>query len=120
VPRIRVTARPAPSAAVAPPPARTWVEAVRDGRSTADGRALLALAYRSRLRYARTRQYQSFLSTPDPTAPNRTTYEYTVSAATAAPVRTGDDGGGGGVPLALVLGAVVLAGGALVVLWAHL
>lgn len=129
-PRLRMTATPAPAAAVPQPPAATWAAAVRERRPGTSGRRLLELAFRAKLAYERTRQYQAFLGSPagpnvlrGPLGPSRTTYVFrTVEAALATPTaRPGrEDSGGAAVPLLLVVGGALVAGAGLVVLWAHL
>ena len=73
------------------------------------------------LAYARKRQYDQFLASPDPTGPSSTTYEYrTAPAVKAARVAgTSEDGGDhtlGWIVLGLGLAAAVPAGA---VIWAH-
>jgi hypothetical protein len=109
--------------ALRPPRGATWREAVRRRLVPVDGRALLTETIATLLRVARTRQYETFLTNPDPlfrAGGDRTVYAYrTVAAAQAVPPTSSDDGGHG-VLLAVLLavGGTALAGG-LVVLWAH-
>lgn len=103
-PSIRVVAEPLPAAAVPPPSAGTLDAAI--------------LGY---LRYARARQYQTFLANPDPAGPSRTTYVFETAtpeptAATPDPDPTDDPG----LPAAVVVAGLALVGFGLVVLWAHL
>jgi hypothetical protein len=67
---------------VAPPGTRTWVSAHRRGR-LGDPRRLLRRAIGLELTYARQRQYDMFLASPDIAGPSETTYVY----RTAAPAR---------------------------------
>jgi hypothetical protein len=101
-PRLRLVARPVVRATIPPRSARTLQAAV--------------LGY---LRYARTRQYQSFLANPDPRGPSATTYVYeTVTAERTAPPEP-QAAGDSELPTAIVLGGLTLLGLGLVVLWAH-
>jgi hypothetical protein len=73
------------------------------------------------LTYARRRQYDMFLSSPDQTGPSSTTYEYrSAAAATTAPVAATSGGSSdhtlGWIVLALGLTAAVPVGA---VIWAH-
>jgi hypothetical protein len=129
-PELRVTATPAPAAALPRPPAASWTAAVRQGRLRTSGRRLLETAFRAKLGYERTRQYQAFLGSPagpnvlrGPLGPSRTTYVFrTVAAVLATPTARPSRGEpeGVAVPLLLVVGGTLLAGAGLVVLWAHL
>jgi hypothetical protein len=101
-PKLRIVATPVVAAALPPASARTLRAAV--------------LGY---LRYARTRQYQAFLANPDSRGPSSTTYVYeTVERGAAAPEATPSDDSA--LPTAVVVGALMLVGVGLVVLWAHL
>lgn len=104
VPRLRIVARPLVAAALPPRSARTL-------RAT-------VLGY---LRYARTRQYQTYIANPDPLGPSRATYVYDTAAAkpTAAPLEP-ENSDDSSLPPALVVGGLALLGLGLVVLWAHL
>jgi hypothetical protein len=103
-PRIRVVAEPLPAAAIPPRSVPTLDDAI--------------LGY---LRYARTRQYQTFLANPDPAGPSSTTYVFETAAAErpgAAPEpEPAEDPG---LPAPVVFAALALLGVGLVVLWAHL
>jgi hypothetical protein len=104
VPRLRIVARPLVAAALPPRSARTL-------RAT-------VLGY---LRYARTRQYETYIANPDPIGPSRATYVYDTAAAkrTAVPpgLQHSDDSV---LPAALAVGGLALLGLGLVVVWAHL
>ncbi|HET8872511.1 MAG TPA: hypothetical protein VFM83_02385 [Gaiellaceae bacterium] len=104
VPRVRIVARPLVAAALPPRSARTL-------RAT-------VLGY---LRYARARQYETYLANPDPQGPSRATYVYDTAAATrtAAPLEPehSDDSA---LPAAILVGGLTVLGLGLVVLWAHL
>ena len=104
VPQVRIVARPLVAAALPPRSARTLQAAV--------------LGY---LRYARARQYQTYIANPDPRGPSRATYVYDTAAAqrSAAPPEPehSDDSV---FPAAIVVGGLALLGLGLVVLWAHL
>jgi hypothetical protein len=79
-------------------------------------RALLTRVTRTVLTLARVRQYQSFLGNPDPTGTNATTYRY-VTAARPRPVAAAETASRGrdwARTLAIVAGAGVAAGAALV------
>jgi hypothetical protein len=103
-PRVRIVARPLVAAALPPRSARTLQAAV--------------LGY---LRYARARQYQTYIANPDPQGPSRATYVYDTAAAkrVAAPPEPehSDDSALSGV---ILVGGLTVLGLGLVVLWAHL
>jgi hypothetical protein len=103
-PRLRIVARPLVAAALPPRSARTL--------------RVTVLGY---LRYARTRQYETYIANPDPLGPSRATYVYDTAAAKRAAVppepEHSDDFA---LPAALVVGGLALLGLGLVVLWAHL
>ncbi len=104
VPRLRIVATPLVAAALPPGSARTL-------RAT-------VLGY---LRYARTRQYQTYIANPDPLGPSRATYVYdTAAAKRTAPPAEAEHSDDSGLPPALVVGGLALLGLGLVVLWAHL
>src|SRR5207237_1427942 len=63
-----------------PPAARSWVTAAAEKRLGPDLRRLLARAIRAELTYARKRQYDMFLASPDPTGPGAATYVYRTAA----------------------------------------
>jgi hypothetical protein len=103
-PTIRVVAEPVVDAALPRPPARTLNTAIT--------------AY---LRYARTRQYLTFLANPDARGPSRTTYVFETAAPEPSAARPGpepeDDSG---LPAIAVAAGLALLALGLVVLWAHL
>jgi hypothetical protein len=102
--RIRVLAEPLAAAATQGSPA--------------GGLRAAILAY---LRYARVRQYLTFLANPDPAGPSRTTYVFetaTQEPSAAGPRPQPDDDPS--LPAPLVVAGLTLLGLGLVVLWAHL
>ena len=101
-PKLRLVVDPAPRAALPPRSART-LEATVAGY----------------LRYARTRQYERYLANPDPTGRTVTTYLYETAASPRAAADAGRSSDESGLPTALVVGLVVVAGLGLLVLWAH-
>jgi len=119
VPKLGLLATPqSPVQMLAPPAGDSWRAFVR-GRKVR-GRDLIARAVAARLAFARARQYQTFLSDPDPIGPRSATYRFVTAAPpTRATSQPGPGGGGSAwLPFVLVpLGVAVLAG--LVVLWAH-
>jgi hypothetical protein len=103
-PRVRIVARPLVAAALPPRSTRTLQATV--------------LGY---LRYARTRQYQTYIANPDPGGPSRATYVYdTAAAKRTAPPADAEHSDDSALPAALVVGGLALLGLGLVVLWAHL
>ena len=115
-PVVRVVVEPITLDPAVRPPARTWVDAVRRRRVTLTGRELLSRAIDLDLSYARARQYDMYLWSPDPVR-SRTTYVFRTSAAPSAPeLRPAEsDGGRSALVFALVLSGLVMAAGALVV-----
>jgi hypothetical protein len=104
VPRLRIVARPLAAAALPTRSARTLEATV--------------LAY---LRYARTRQYQTYLANPDPRGPSRSTYVYDTAAVKRTPAPPEPEHSDDSVlPAAILVGGLTLLGLGLVVLWAHL
>ena len=101
-PSIRLVAQPFIDAAL--PPAST--------RSFAD-------LQRVSLRYARARQYQSFLANPDSIGPSETTYVYETATAEPAPRPANEPSDDAALPAAIVLGGLALLAFGLVVVWAH-
>ena len=102
-PRIRISARPLPAAALPPRSARTLDAAVLGS-----------------LRYARTRQFEEFLANPDPEGVSTTSYVYETAAperVTRPEPRPADDSG---LSPALLIGGLVLFGVGLVIAWSHL
>jgi hypothetical protein len=70
-----------------PPGGGTWVEAFRRGALGRNGRALLERAIALELTYARQRQYDMYLASPDPTGPSSISYVYrTASTSRARPL----------------------------------
>lgn len=63
-----------------PPGGRTWVSAFRR-HALGDRRRLLARTIEAELIYARKRQYDMFLVSPDPTGPGTATYVYRTAEA---------------------------------------
>jgi len=119
VPQLRlvVTPRP-PERALTPPTGATWSAYVRRAKNV-DTRALVSRAVRAALAWARARQYDAFVSNPDPYGRRSAVYRYATAAraAEAVPPRPPE---GDGFPVALVaIPLAVVAAGALVVLWAH-
>ena len=104
-PRLRIVATPDVRAALPAPSSRT-----------------LEAAVSGYLRYARTRQYESFLANPDLRGPSFSTYVYETRAAERSPAPQGreptDDGSA--LPVAILVGGLTLLGLGFVVLWAHL
>ena len=102
-PMIRVLAEPLAAAAIP---------------ASASGLRAAILAY---LRYARVRQYLTFLANPDPAGPSRATYVFATAAperpATGAEAEFEEDSG---LPAAVFVAGLALLGFGLVVLWAHL
>jgi hypothetical protein len=103
VPKLRIVATPVVAAALPPRSARTLGATV--------------LGY---LRYARTRQYQTYIANPDPGGPSRATYVYdTAPAKRTAPPADAEHSDDSALLAALVVGGLALLGLGLVVLWAH-
>jgi hypothetical protein len=104
---------------VAPPGGSSWASALRR-HELGDARRLLARAIALELIYARTRQYDMFLASPDQTGPASATYVYRTTAPTRATAVSGPGAGTdhtlGWVVLALCLAAAVPAAA---VIWAH-
>jgi hypothetical protein len=121
VPRLRLVATPIPPPVS--PPARNWAQALRLGRITRDGRALLRRAIDLDIAYALARRYGAFLANPDPGGPSRATYVYATTARRATPTRAEQSASEGGLGLVAVVAIVVsllLMTAAAVVAWAHL
>jgi len=104
---------------LAPPGGKSWVSAFRRGR-LGDARRLLARTIAVELIYARRRQYDMFLASPDMAAPSTTTYVYRTAAparATSAAQPAGDaDHTVGWIVLAIVVAAALPAAA---VIWAR-
>jgi hypothetical protein len=119
--RLRVTSQSL-ARRFTPPGGGTWVEAFRRGGLGRDGRALLDRAIALELTYARQRQYDMYLASPDPTGPSSASYVYrTVAAPRAEPGRPSAGGGDGNDVLWLVLAGIglLVAVPAAAVVWAH-
>lgn len=101
-----------------PPSGRTWVSAFRR-RALGDRRSLLARAIDTELTYARKRQYDMFLTSPDPTGPGTATYVYRTASAHRVTAISGKDKGGANVGLIVLAIGLALAVPAGVVVWAH-
>jgi hypothetical protein len=98
------------------------VNAVRRG-ALASPRRLLARAIPLELTYARKRQYDMFLASPDPTGPSSATYVYrTVAAPRVSPAAGGGTDGGGSHTVGLIVLGIGLAAAVPVaaVIWAHM
>jgi hypothetical protein len=100
---------------------RVRTAAVPDGvRPAQDARAQLAEAIKLELTYARKRQYDQFIASPDTTGHSSTTYAYRTAPrpAAAAPLESGGSGSNamGWIALAVVLAATIPVAA---VLWAR-
>jgi hypothetical protein len=81
----------------------------------------LETAIAAYLRYARTRQYETFLANPDLRGPSRTTYIFETAAGERPTARVRvEPSDESDVPLVLVVAGLALLGLGAVVLWAHL
>jgi hypothetical protein len=119
--RLRVTSQSLASQ-FTPPGGGTWVEAFRRGALGRNGRPLLDRAIALELTYARQRQYDMYLASPDPTGPSSATYLYRTVAAPRAerlPPSSGDGDGNDVLWLVLAGIGLVLAVPAAAVVWAH-
>ena len=104
---------------VTPPGGKSWMSALRR-HELGNPRRLLERTIALELTYARKRQYDMFLASPDPSGPGSAIYVY----RTAAPPRaTATSGAGGGtdhtigwIALAVVIAAAVPSAA---VIWAH-
>lgn len=105
--RIRVVAEPV-------------VEGIAPRRRS--GPQLLETAISAYLRYARTRQYETYLANPDVRGPSTTTYvfESAEPERPAPPAGTEAPNDGSELPLPVVVAGLALLGLGLVVVWAHL
>jgi hypothetical protein len=121
--RLRLVVTPSdPERTLTPPGgAPTWVEALRRGRVRAA--RLLARLSRARLTVARSVQYRTYLSNPDPRGRGTATYLYATAgrkaASAPAPQAGGTSRGRSWGALALAAAVAVVAAGGLVVLWSH-
>jgi len=115
---LRVTAANAGDP-VAPPGGSSWASALRR-HELGNARRLLARAIALELTYARARQYDMFLASPDQAGPASATYVYRTTAPTRATAVSGSSSGTdhtlGWVVLALCLAAAVPAAA---LIWAH-
>jgi hypothetical protein len=119
---LRVTVRGValrPAAASVRVVADPAIDAVIPSRRRA--RHSLETAIVAYLRYARTRQYETFLANPDARGPSRTTYVFEAAAGSRPTARVSvESSDGSDVPLVLVVAGLALLGLGGVVLWAHL
>jgi hypothetical protein len=89
-------------------------------RPARDPRALLAQTIALELTYARKRQFDQFLSSPDQTGPSSATYVYRTTAARPAPEPTATSGDDDNTVGWIVLGLGIAAAlPVAVVVWAH-
>jgi hypothetical protein len=119
--RLRVTSQ-SMTPRFTPPGGGTWVGAFRRGALGRNGRALLDRAIELELTYARQRQYDMYLASPDPTGPITASYVYrTVAAPRAEPLEPSSGGGESYDVIWLVLAGIglLLAVPAAAVVWAH-
>ena len=116
---LRVTVRGVALRAAAPT-LRLVVQPVVRGAIPPESAHTLEAAVLGYLRYARTRQFESFLANPDPRGPSVTTYVYETAAAERGNPLTEPGGNDdSGLPTALLVSGLALLGVGLVVLWAH-
>jgi hypothetical protein len=109
---------PQPASLLRPPGAHSWLDLARSGR-LAGGRKGTRLAASRLLAAALALQFQEFLANPDMNGVTRTAYRYLVGERPqAAAVETSHRSPGWPVTVAVVLGLLAAAVGALV-LWAH-
>jgi hypothetical protein len=101
-PSIRLVAQPFIDAALSPASTRSFAD-----------------LQRASLRYARARQYQSFLANPDPIGPSETTYVYETTRAEPAARPANKPSDDAALPVVIVLGGLALLAFGLAVLWAH-
>jgi hypothetical protein len=114
---LRVTPAAVPDQ-LTPPGGRTWVSAYRRN-ALGNRRRLLARAIESELTYARKRQYDMFLASPDPTGPGVATYVYRTAAAPRVTGTSGKKSGGNQIGLIVLAIGLALAIPAGAVIWAH-
>lgn len=121
-PKLDLTVRPvAPARQLRPPGGRSWMEALRRGRTPGEA-ALFSRVTSGLLALARIAQYERFLSNPDPTGRTITSYRYVSAAPHAAPAPPPPtEQGGGPAPWELLVFGLLAAGaiGGLTVLWAN-
>jgi hypothetical protein len=89
--------------------------------SSQSPRTRLAGTIALELAYARKRQYDMFLASPEPTGPGSATYVYKTTAVVRPATRAADSGGGESHTVGwIVLGLMLVAGvPAAAVIWAH-
>ena len=114
---LRVTPAAVPDQ-LTPPGDRTWLATFRRS-APGDRRRLLARAIESELTYARKRQYDMFLASPDPTGPGTATYVYRTAAAPRVIPAVSQDGGNGNFGLIVLAIALALAVPTGAVIWAR-
>ena len=120
-PVLRLVARPAAEVEALVPPGRVgWLDALRRGFVPSDGRKLLALAIQRLSNAGYTRQFETFLASPDLAGSSSTTYVF--RTAPVAPVRIIPAAPKSNGESALTIAGIaiaILAAGSLVVWWAH-
>ena len=122
LPVVRVAAVPvAPLDLLEPPGAVSWRALVRRGGRAADGTRLLGRSLAALFGIARARQYERFVTNPDPAGRSQATYLFRLAPFAVAPVvapRPSEDGLGAGT--AVLIGVVLLVGVvAGCIAWAH-
>ena len=109
---------PHPGSLLRPPGARRWLDLARSG-GLAGGRKGARLAVSRLLAAALALQFQEFLANPDQNGVTRTAYRYRLGERPqATAVKASGRSPGWPVAVAVALGLIAAAGGALV-LWAH-
>jgi hypothetical protein len=109
---------PEPASVLRAPGAGRWLDLARSGRLPG-GRRGTRLAVNRLLAAALALQYRQFLSNPDLNGSTRTSYRYELASRVHPIADTGSGEGRGWLwPLAVAVGLVAAATGALV-LWAH-
>lgn len=109
---------PEPASILSPPEGHRWLDLARSGRLHGSRRATRQAVNRL-LAAALALQYQQFLPNPDLNGVTRTSYQYELARRAHPSEATGSaDGQGWLLPLAVVVGGLAAAAGALV-LWAH-
>ncbi len=121
-PKVELRVKTARIADLVPPPAgsKSWVSAKRRGK-LGRPRRLLARTIALELTYARKRQYDMFLASPERSGPSSTTYVYRTAAAIPATALGPGSSSGGGHTLAWIVLGLCLAAAvpAAAVIWAH-